>query len=191
MKYYTVNEVKEILGISSQAIYKSMNEGRLKPYRKIYKGNKLISQQGLLIEYGVANSTLMENFFDFGIEIKSDKREENQPDQPEQLEKIAKVDSEVENATQTNPNGQLLQHTIRMMEKTIDTLQKQLEEKDEEIKRLHKVIMREQDLANEIQVKLGQEQELQLRLQGLIETKEEQEEQPKRRGIFGRKKKSE
>lgn len=191
MKYYTVNEVKEILGISSQAIYKSMNEGRLKPYRKIYKGNKLISQQGLLVEYGVANSTLMENFLDFGIEIKSEKREENQPNQPEQLEKIAKVDSEVENATQTNPNGQLLQHTIRMMEKTIDTLQKQLEERDKEIKRLHEVIMREQDLANEIQVKLGQEQELQLRLQGLIETKEEQEEQPKRRGIFGRKKKSE
>ena len=191
MKYYTVNEAKEILGISSQAIYKSMNEGKLKPYRKIYKGNKLISQQGLLVEYGITNATLTEDFFALGIELKSDKREPNQLNQPEQAEKVEKVVSEVEKATQTNPNIQLMQHSMRMMEKTIETLQKQLEEKDGEIKRLHEVIEREQGLANEIQVKLGQEQELQLRLQALIETKEEQVEQPKRRGIFGRKKKSE
>lgn len=191
MKYYTVNEAKEILGISSQAIYKSMNEGKLKPYRKIYKGNKLISQQGLLVEYGVTNATLTEEFFALGIELKSDKREPNQLNQPEQMEKVEKIVSEVEEATQINPNIQLMQHSMRMMEKTIETLQKQLEEKDGEIKRLHEVIEREQGLANEIQVKLGQEQELQLRLQGLIETKEEQVEQPKRRGIFGRKKKSE
>lgn len=191
MKYYTVNEAKEILGISSQAIYKSMNEGKLKPYRKIYKGNKLISQQGLLVEYGITNATLTEDFFALGIELKSEKREPNQLNQPEQAEKVEKVVSEVEKATQTNPNIQLMQHSMRMMEKTIETLQKQLEEKDGEIKRLHEVIEREQGLANEIQVKLGQEQELQLRLQALIETKEEQVEQPKRRGIFGRKKKSE
>ena len=191
MKYYTVNEAKEILGISSQAIYKSMNEGKLKPYRKIYKGNKLISQQGLLVEYGITNATLTEDFFALGIELKSDKREPNQLNQPEQAEKVEKVVSEVEKTTQTNPNIQLMQHSMRMMEKTIETLQKQLEEKDGEIKRLHEVIEREQGLANEIQVKLGQEQELQLRLQALIETKEEQVEQPKRRGIFGKKKKSE
>lgn len=191
MKYYTVNEAKEILGISSQAIYKSMNEGKLKPYRKIYKGNKLISQQGLLVEYGITNATLTEDFFALGIELKSDKREPNQLNQPEQAEKVEKVVSEVEKETQTNPNIQLMQHSMRMMEKTIETLQKQLEEKDGEIKRLHEVIEREQGLANEIQVKLGQEQELQLRLQALIETKEEQVEQPKRRGIFGKKKKSE
>ena len=191
MKYYTVNEAKEILGISSQAIYKSMNEGKLKPYRKIYKGNKLISQQGLLVEYGITNATLTEDFFALGIELKSDKREPNQLNQPEQAEKVEKVVSEVEKTTQTNPNIQLMQHSMRMMEKTIETLQKQLEEKDGEIKRLHEVIEREQGLANEIQVKLGQEQELQLRLQALIETKEEQVEQPKRRWIFGRKKKSE
>ena len=191
MKYYTVNEAKEILGISSQAIYKSMNEGKLKPYRKIYKGNKLISQQGLLVEYGVTNATLTEEFFALGIELKSDKREPNQLNQPEQMEKVEKIASGVEEATQINPNIQLMQHSMRMMEKTIEALQKQLEEKDGEIKRLHQVIEREQGLANEIQVKLGQEQELQLRLQTLIETKEEQVEQPKRRGIFGRKKKSE
>ena len=191
MKYYTVNEAKEILGISSQAIYKSMNEGKLKPYRKIYKGNKLISQQGLLVEYGITNATLTEDFFALGIELKSDKKEPNQLNQPEQAEKVEKVVSEVEKETQTNPNIQLMQHSMRMMEKTIETLQKQLEEKDGEIKRLHEVIEREQGLANEIQVKLGQEQELQLRLQALIETKEEQVEQPKRRGIFGKKKKSE
>ena len=168
MKYYTVNEAKEILGISSQAIYKSMNEGKLKPYRKIYKGNKLISQQGLLVEYGVTNATLTEEFFALGIELKSDKREPNQLNQPEQMEKVEKIASGVEETTQINPNIQLMQHSMRMMEKTIEALQKQLEEKDGEIKRLHEVIEREQGLANEIQVKLGQEQELQLRLQGLI-----------------------
>lgn len=187
MKYYTVKEAMEILGISDKAIYKSLDDGKLKNYKKIYKGKKLISEDGLLLEYKVEEKVLLSTYKDLGIEL----------NQGPSKNKNGQVEIDIENIEPKGENSTYFQLVIQTfqaneenLKEQIKGLQKELAQKDKIIEGLQKTIEREQDITEKIQEKLGQEQELQLHLQKLIEKEQILiEEQPKKKGFFSRRKK--
>ena len=147
--FLTVKEFAEMANKKPQTIYKQLDK-RLKPYVKIDKGQKVISAEALKDFYGV------EQPFQPNSTDNQPKPTDIQPDSTDiQPDSTAdeQPDSTAEDSPSAHPEGK-----IEALNRLIDIIQKQLEEKDKQLAVKDKQIADLSDrLAEALQLTKGQQ----------------------------------
>lgn len=141
-KYLTIKEFADASGKTVQNIYKQLNR-RFKPYVRINQGQKEISSEALEIYYGVKQLSKTESTED---ETSSTKNETDLTDETtDDLENSIKTQEELNNPLNSSKNEI---KEDKALNRLIDILQKQLEEKDKQIAVKDKQI---QDLSDRLE----------------------------------------
>lgn len=107
-KYLTVKEFAEAAGITQQAVYKQIDNGRLKNYTEVIEDQKMI------------RTTAFKRFY------------------PKRVEQVEQLNSTAQNLEKSDLNPDLVQpiqpaREIQLLEDQISDLREQLEENKEEI----------------------------------------------------------
>lgn len=178
MKWYTVEEAKQIIGISDKAIYKAIQDGKLKGYTKKLKGKTYISKDGIQDVWAVEEEKYNGENAGLGLEVESKLNELN--------ESRKSVDKSI-NIQEDSTSGPTNQTLLETMQSMIETLQLQLESKDREIESLHRIIEKQQDNEASLQEKLGNQQKIQALLEQRVVDSEKHEEENEKETINKRK----